>query len=326
MNLICKILLRLIVASFVFLLPFTAHSKELITLLPKLINQHEQIKAAEANRNEALYLHDAARGRRLPVVDFSTDASREWVKKADDVKTTETSNFQNVKLSQLLTDFGATGAQISSSQISYDKTKVELETARQEVLIKGISAYLGVVRAREKLKYAVRSEENIKEQTGMEEILLEKKAGLSSDYLQTKAQLARARALRVSVEGELAVAKNRFRAVFVNALSDNELKSFNLPKLPTKKMPVTLDVAIARAQENNPKILADFYAVELTKINVVINKKGKYFPRVNAFAEAVRRENDLGVVGVRHEEIVGLELTYNLFNGGSDRAAIKAAA
>jgi len=174
------------------------------------------------------------------------------------------------------------------------------------------------------LTYASRSEETIKEQTGMEETLVEHGAGLSSDILQTKAQLARARALKVSVEGELLLARNRFKAVYGYYPDQKEITGYETPKGPFHKLPATLDKAVEYAIENNPRIKSEKYNVKIADQELKFSNS-KFWPKVNLFAEAVRRENDQAVLGIRTEELVGAELTFNLFNGGSDRAAVKAA-
>jgi adhesin transport system outer membrane protein len=203
------------------------------------------------------------------------------------------------------------------------RSMTNLEAVRQNVLLRGISAYLNIVMAREKLRYARQSEENIRTQTGMEETLVSKGAGLSSDILQTKSQLARARALRVSVEGELIQAINFFKAIYGFVPTEAEISGFRLPVDPASLLPDGVEVMVKRALENNPDIrittLEGAIAVQEEKIN-----RARYLPRINLFAKDIRREDDLGVEGIREERSFGIELTANLFRGGSDCAAVQA--
>lgn len=300
-------------------------AKQLITLLPALMNEHEQIRAAEARRDEAQFLYRSSQGDWLPQLDLSSEAGKEWIRSVNDAKTKYQRNYASLKLTQLVSDFGATRSSIDRSATLYEKSVVELESIRQDVLVRAISAYLEIVKAREKLAYARNSEENIKTQTGMEETLVERGAGLSSDILQTKAQLASARALRVSVEGELLIAKNRFKAVYGYFPAPEDIESYQLPKGPADKSPATLEQAVAHALGNNPRLLAEQFNVQVAGHDLQF-QKAKYLPKLNLVAEAIRREDDEAVLGVRTDGLVGAELTYNLFNGGSDTATIKAAA
>ena len=52
--------------------------------------------------------------------------------------------------------------------------------------------------------------------------------------------------------------------------------------------------------------------------------RSRYYPKFNAFAEGIRREDYLGFEGLRQEAVIGAEITYNIYNGGSDRARVEA--
>lgn len=314
----------LLVPVFFVVLPSSVLARELVAYLPDLMNDHHLVRAAEAGRDEARFRQDAAVGGWYPSLDLSADGGREWVTRVDESEIEENTNFASLRLSQLVTDFGATSGRVKLADATFERSKVDIEAARQNILLQGIFAYLGVIKAREKLAYAGKSEENISKQTGMEETLVQRGAGLSSDILQTKSQLARARALRVSVEGELAEALNRFRAVFGFTPTDDEIKSFRLPADPAGSLPTSLEAAAARAMENNPSILAAEQNNKVLKYDVSV-QSSRYYPRLSLVAEQIRRENDLGVHGVRLEGFVGAELTYNLFRGGGDRNSVKAA-
>ena len=299
-------------------------AQELITLMPGLLNRHEQIKAAEDRLDIATNQLQAARKEWYPKLDLSVSSGREWVRKPDDTDTAEYRNVETLRSTQLLTDFGATDSMVHRAEAVYERTKVELDGTRQQVMLAGITSCLNLARAREKLLYARKSEDNIIRQTGMEETLVKHKAGLSSDVLQTKSQLAGARALRVIVEGELELAKNRFKAMFKRFPTKDEISSMRLPKAPEAKMPADLETAIETAMRKNPRIVAATHNVRIAEQNLVV-AESRYSPRLNLFAAATHRENDLGTMGTRNEGSVGVELNMNLFNGTIDRHGIKAA-
>lgn len=300
-----------------------AQAQELVSLLPGLLNEHNLIRSAEASRNEARHLESASKGEWFPRLDFKADGGRERVYKVDESISDSNRNYEEIRLTQLVTDFGATGGIIDRAGLVTSRSMTNLEAVRQNVLLRGISSYLNVVMAREKLRFAKQSEENIRTQTGMEETLVSKGAGLSSDILQTKSQLARARALRVSVEGELVQAINFFKATYGFVPTEEEVGGFRLPMDPAALLPDGVEVMVKRALENNPDIrvitLEGEIAVQEEKIN-----RARYLPKVNLFAEDNRREDDLGTEGIREERSFGIELTANLFRGGSDYAAVQA--
>jgi TolC family type I secretion outer membrane protein len=311
---------------FAVLILFITHSqlqaKELISLLPDLLNNHELIRAAEQRRDRAMFLMRAAQGGYYPKLDIEANVGPEWVNKIDDTDTSLTRNYEKASLNQLITDFGATTGRIDQSEIVLTIEKENLNRTRQDVLLNGITSYLGLIRADKTLGFARQSEENIRSTTGMEETMVEYGAGLSSDVLQAKSQLASAKARVAENIGELAFADHRFKAVFGYNGKDM-VETFNIPAMPEDKIPASLDEAIGIAWQFNPRLVVDQLEIERFTQEKRINRSD-YFPKFSAFAEGIRREDYLGYEGVREEAVIGAELTYNLYNGGSDVARVEA--
>ncbi|MGX9364541.1 TolC family protein [Desulfoplanes sp. PS50] len=308
--------------AVMFFLAGFAQAQGLRHILPELMNQHELIKAAESKRDAALSALDQAWGEWYPSVDLLSEAGQEDIRRTDHSNTSELRNVQTIRGRQLVTDFGRTSGTIDRTREQVEQAKTELEKVRQEVLLEGVSAFLQVVKAREQLAYAIKSEENITRQTGMEETLVKKGAGLSSDVLQIKSQLAGARARRVTARGELLLAKNRFKAVFKRLPTDEEIAAFTLPQQTFVKIPMTMEEATRHALDTNLNILLARQAIKGAEHDLDV-RKAAYFPTLNLVVEGKRRENDDGASGIRHEGRAGVEFNYNLFNGGSDSAAIR---
>ena len=313
-----------VLALSLALFPSSGYSKSLNIILPGLLNQHERIKAAEDRRDSAIHRLREAYGGWYPRVDLNADAGHESVRDASNNDTYEVKDTQQLKTTQLLTDFGKTSSTVERARNELEGAKAGLLAVRQGILLEGIVAYLNVIKTREQLFYAKKSESNLQRQNSMEERLVKKKAGISSDVLQTRSQLAGSRALRVTFEGAFEKAKIRFKTVFKEDLTESEIKDFNLPELPASKLPETLDQAIETALKSNPIIHQAQYNVKTSEQDLV-NRKSTYYPNLNLFAEGNRRMNNSGEEGDKLELYAGVELTYNFYKGGSDRAAIKAA-
>ncbi len=300
-----------------------AHAQGLRHILPQLMNQHERIKAAEANRDAALAILDQTRAAWYPSVDLMAEAGHEKIRKPDHSSNSETRHVATLRGSQLVTDFGTTSGSIDRAREQVERAKTELRQIRQEVLLEGITAFLQVVKAREQLNYARKSATNIIQQTGMEETLVQKGAGLSSDVLQIKAQLAGARAHLAKAKGELNRAKNRFKAVYKRMPTDQDITDLTLPIKTFAKLPLSLEEAVSKALDANPDILLARHQIQIAEHTLTVNKAA-YLPQIHAVAEGKRRENDDGVRGVRYEGRAGVDFRYNLFRGGADVAAVQA--
>ena len=300
----------------------TLHAKELISLLPNLLNNHDLIHAAEQRRDRAMFLLRASKGGYFPKIDLQANIGPEWVNPIIGENTNLTRTYGEARLNQLITDFGGTSGKIDQSEIVLTIEKENLNGVRQDVLLNGITSYLGLIRADRTLEFAEQSEENIKTQTGMEETMVKYGAGLSSDVLQAKSQLASAKARVALNQGDLAIADHRFKAVYGFG-SQNMVNEFILPSTQDEKLPNTINEAVALAWGNNPRLIATKLEIERFIQEKRINQS-KNYPKLNAFAEAYYRDDYRGAEGTREEAVLGAELTYNLYNGGSDTARIEA--
>ena len=301
-----------------------AFSPDPYTMVSQLLKTHKEIQSYQHRVDSAKNLLRQSVGLYLPSLDLTGDAGREEIRKEAAATTREWRHEAKLKGTQLITDFGKTVNTINRDRMALEQSEASLESLTQQTLRDGITAYIQVVRARERLKSARRSEERIKELTGVEKALVEKGAGLTSDVLQAKSQLAGAMALRVEAEGELKLAKNHFQAVFYHYPSDQEVESLVEVALPHDKLPADLDISISAAMDHNPEIRITRLDLELSRKDIGIAKSA-YFPTLNLFGETVNANDDNGAVGYRKDFAFGVEFNYNLFSGGGDYAAVKSA-
>ncbi len=290
-----------------------------------LMQIHDRIKAAEANLKSAEHMEQRAKGLWYPRLNALIDAGREDITKHESSQSTGMNrNVESLTANQLLYDFGGASGSIAQAKGMRDESGAKLEQMRQEVSFQGVSAYLGLVRAREMLRYAIRSEDNIKRLSGMQEALVERGVGLSYEELQIKAQLAGAQAHRVNVERSMVSARNNYRAVFQFDVTDAQIESLLLPGMPKAQMPSELDSAVATALDGNPSLVELQYSISSRQGELTARESAMY-PKFEAVAEAMRKENDQGEAGVRTEGRAGLQVSYNLFQGFRDVEATRAA-
>ena len=289
-----------------------------------LLQTHDRIKAAEYALTSAEHMRERAKGAWFPRVNAVLDSGREDITRRYSAEGTSVwRNVQTLSASQLLYDFGGASGGIVQAAGVRNEAQAKLEQVRQEVAMQGVAAYLGLIRAREMLRYAQRSEENIKRLSGMQEALVERGVGLSYEELQVKAQLSSAQAHRVNSELALASARNNYRSVFGRDVGEDQLVTFLLPSLPKTALPDSLEAAEAKALENNPG-LVELQQSIATRQGDLSARSSAMFPKLEAVAEAVRKKNDQGESGVRTEERAGMQASYNIFGGFRDIENIRA--
>lgn len=296
--------------------------KESVALL---MQSHDRIKAAEAARNSTEHMAKRAKGVWYPRVNAVVDGGKEDITKASPgAGTSMYRNVQTLSANQLVYDFGGASGTITQAKGQLDESTSKLDQVRQEVSMQGVSAYLGLVRAREMLRYAQRSEDNIKRLSGMQEALVERGVGLSYEELQIKAQLAGAMAHRVNGERAMVAARNSYHSVFKIDISDMQIDSLMLPSMPKMQLPPTLDAAVEKALDANPSLVELQHAVTSRQGDLTVRESAMY-PKIEAVAEGMRKENDQGEAGIRTEGRAGFQISYNLFQGFRDEENAKAA-
>lgn len=313
----------LLVALVMF--PVQSKAVTLYELLEQVVIDHDLIEAAQARKGAADQVVRQSRGEWYPHVSALANAGREHINPPGDRSSTnENRNTQTLRATQLVYDFGRTGSGISRSKAGLEKSEAELTATRQDIILRGVTAYLDVYRHAQRLNLALESEQRIVDLTGIEETLVERGAGLASDVLQAKSQLAGARALRIRAEGQLNNAMNRFRTVFGYYLSDEQIKEMVLPSRPVDYIPVTSDEALVMAGENSVDLYLAAMDIEMARHEIKF-RESNYYPRLHLVGELKRKRNDSGISGTRRESLGMVELSWDIFSGGRDMAAVSEA-
>lgn len=291
-------------------------------LINNLLENHQEIQTFQHRVESARARVQQSKGLYYPSINVRGDAGREDVRREYQDETIEFRHEIALKASQLITDFGRTLNSIKKDKVSLQQAKAGLASISQQMMRSGIIAYINIVKARERLETAIHSEKRIKELTGIEKALVQKGAGLTSDVLQAKSQLAGAMAQKVEARGQLNLAKNRFEAVFYHFPTSNEINKFFEINFPKDKLPDSLEDAIQKALKNNPELRITRLDVNLARKQIDISKSA-FFPALSLFAEAIDADNNSGTLGYRQDFSAGIEFSYNILRGGSDKAAFK---
>lgn len=300
----------------------SAHAQEtrslkLDALLEDLVKTHDRVKSSEAQLQSVQHKYQSARGGWLPSVDATIEGGKEKIKKPHRASATMNRNEQTLSATQLLYDFGGVSGAVDAASGTVNQHESLLDQTKQEVIALGITSYLQVVRARELLKYARRSEESMIELSGMQEVLVERGAGYSYEELQVKGQLAGAQSYRVTQERMLQLALNNFKSVFSFSPTLDEVQKFETVSVPQKFLPGSDNEAVAIAFESNPLLLETKYVIESLQ-GTLKSKEANYYPRFDAVLEGERKENDQSNKGTRTENRATVQMTYNLFSGFQD--------
>lgn len=290
----------------------SAYAQTLPELLQDLIATHDRIKAAENDLDTAQSRLQETKGAYYPEFEITGDVGHQKRHNATTNDTSTNTNSIDATVTQLLWDFGKTNADVDISRLTRNQRAIDLTSARQTLLLDGITAYINVYRAHRSLEFAKRSEDNIKKQTELEDARVTQGAGFSTDVLQAKTQLAGAQARRVRAEGDLANSMSRFRSLFSRDVTD--LKALVLPKVPEQLLPRSLEGAIRSAVTDNPNLQSTKMAADIAEAGIRQARNDKFFPTIEAILETEEDDNTDGTLGYRtqHSARIQLNFPFNL--------------
>ena len=296
------------------LAPGSVHAESLPEALTSLIKTHKRALAAEADLSAAKEQVAVSWGDWWPTLDVTADIGHEkQVKPSGSDDTDMVPRHFETTLTQKLWDFGSTNSSIRRSELSYGQALATRDGTRQTLLLEGITAYLNVVRSKRLVDFAIGSVANIKQQADLENARVQRGAGLSTDVLQAKTQLAGALARQIQAEGALKTSINRFRAVF--GREPENVAKMKDPRLPLELLPKSLEDAIRIVKRANPQLKASRIGSSIAQEDVRKSRIDGFLPTFNAIAEQKLKEDDAGTFGSKQERLVKIKLSYD-FNLG----------
>jgi adhesin transport system outer membrane protein len=184
-------------------------------MVDSVLSSHEDIVNAKKE------LEEAGRDVTDAMLAYAPDLSVKWEGGSNDKYNSPSANSQvngwdtfDWTYKQKIMDSGATLADIRNKNLELDKQELEYISARNGLLIDAADAYLGLIKASEKLEASIEAEANTRETSGQEEIRVQVGSGLTSDVLKSKRQLASAQETVISDEKAFNSALYTFETVF----------------------------------------------------------------------------------------------------------------
>jgi adhesin transport system outer membrane protein len=273
-----------------------------------LLERHKLVKAAESDITGARERIRSAIGGWYPRLNLTSFYGKEKKNNHEAENSLLISREFDISVTQLLWDFGVTNSLIRTSQLQLEQKQSQLIAARQNVLLRALSAHVNVRRSYEVLQFAKQSEENIKAQAELEDALVERGAGLSTDVLQAKVTLAGAQARRVQSEGAFVVSLNSYKTVFYEFPQSATV--LELIALPDFLLPEGVDEAVQLAFEGNPNLRASMIDARIAAETIQTTQATEFYPTFEFIGEMKFKKEVGGAVGSSKETLGKVQFTY----------------
>ncbi|MGJ8686455.1 MAG: TolC family outer membrane protein [Spongiibacteraceae bacterium] len=260
----------------------------------------------------------SAKGGYLPRVDLSSEFGETTRETPTFPEDSYLEDNTRLTLTQMLFDGFATWHRSGELSHAQRAAYYELMRTAEEVALEAAQAYHDVVRYQ---ALVVLAELNLEEHMKIYQHVEQRAdAGVSRgvDLEQANARLALADFNLLQDVTNLHDVVTRFQRV-VTAMPSQKLMP---PSVTFDNIPGTRDEALGQAYDTSP-LLQKALATLAAANSAAKARKSRYFPKLDLRLRAEQGHDIDGLFGRHDERAAELVLTYNLYNGGSDRAARK---
>ena len=304
--------------------PAAEQSADLLSVVQQTLDTNPELRS----RLDAFYASTEDRremfGGYLPSIDL--DASVGQGSREFDSRGSYSRNYAEISLTQMLFDGFAVRNRVAkadhTSRVRYYELLDEAETKALEAS----EAYLSVQRHRELVKLA---QDNVANHQRVYDHIGERaERGVSNraDLQQIEGRLSLARTNLMTEVANLQSVTARYQRL-VGQLPAAELQTF---EVPSTRVPGELGQVLQSVYANNPALYAAFENTEVTQAALRETKSNRYPTfelgmRHGTYKNNNSFDNRTDPSSYGDESIIELRARYNLYRGGSDRAAERAA-
>ena len=259
----------------------------------------------------------------LPLVTISGSKSREDTSKLTNrVGTIVTVNdvdpsTQSIKIEQTLIDFGR-NADVKKNKIGINLAGSRLLKKEQEVLLKAVEAYSGLILANKTLKINQSNLNLLERQVETNRARLERGQITLSDLAQSESSFAGAQANFIQSQNEIISSKLDYENVIGPIVDINSLnKNFDINLI----LPNSLNDAIDASKKYNPELIIAKLEYEQSEKDVLISRSD-LSPSAKLSYENSRSQDLSSSYDERNKNILKATVTWPIYAGGKNRASL----
>ena len=297
-----------------------------VTLFEALTEAYKNNTDLNAERENISISEDdlkISRSNYLPSVTISGSKSKEDTSKSTNRAGVEQSvndvdpSTQSIKIEQTLIDFGR-NADTKKNEIGIDLANARLLKKEQEVLLKAIEAYSGLILANEKLKINQSNLNLLERQVETNRARLERGQITISDLAQSESSLAGAQANFIQSKNEIISNKLNYENVIGPIVDINSLnKNFDINLM----LPSSLNDAIDASKKYNPELIIANLEYEQSGKDVLISRSN-LSPSAKLSYENSRSQDLSSSLDERNKNILKATVTWPIYSGGKNRASL----
>ena len=259
----------------------------------------------------------------LPSVTISGSKSKEDTDKltnrvGSDVSVNDVNPLtQSITIEQTLIDFGIS-ADVQKNKIGINLANIKLLKKEQEILLKTIEAFSGLILSSEKLKINKSNLNLLERQVETDRARLERGQITLADLAQSEASFAGAQAKFIQSKNDITTNKLNYENVIgpildLNSLDKNSNINFILPN--------NLNNAIKISKKNNPDLIIAKLEYQQSEKDVDI-ARSDLAPSAKLSFENSRSDDFSSIYDEREKNILKATVIWPIYSGGKNRASL----
>ena len=224
---------------------------------------------------------------------------------------------QSIKIEQTLIDLGR-NAEVKKNKIGINLASAKLLKKEQEVLLKAIEAYSGLILANEKLKINQSNLNLLERQVETNKARLERGQITISDLAQSESSLAGAQANFIQSKNEIISSKLNYENVIGPIVNINSLNNnFDIKLM----LPNNLSDAIDKSKTYNPELIISKLEYEQSEKDVLISRSD-LSPSAKLSYENSRSQDFSSSYDERNKNTLKATVTWPIYSGGKNIASL----
>jgi adhesin transport system outer membrane protein len=308
---------KLAVVCAVLLASTTANALDLSGFVADTISAHPQVKEKLHVFREAVSDQQLAKSGYRPSIDLDANTGIYNTNSPATGNQSRDYNSSRIELSVTQNLFSGydTDNQIEQNKFRASSALYDIYDTADNIALDAIQAYLEVLKQQRLLELAT---ENVNSHEGILSQIRERNnsgVGRASQLQQTEGRVARAHASLIAQQNNLQDALTLLHQILGRYVTPDELTEPQLPELP----PDDLNTLIDEALQNHPAMKVAQKNIAASRSDYKRSRRTRY-PNIDLRLGSKWGDNIGGFDGETKELSLTLNLTYNFYNGGADKA------
>ena len=283
---------------------------------PELNAERENIEVSKEDLN-------ISKSEYLPSVTLSGSKSRENTDKLTNQSGVDQSIndanplTQSIKIEQTLIDFGRK-ADLQKNKIGINLAIAKLKKKEQEILLKAIEAYTGLMLANKKFKISQNNLNLLERQVETDQARLERGQITLVDLAQSEASFAGAQAKYIEFRNEITTKKLNYENIIGTIDNINSLETKSNTNII---IPENLEKAIEISKKNNPDLIIAKLEYNQSEKDFII-ARSELSPSAKLSFENSRSEDFSSSYDERNKNTLKATITWPIYSGGKNIASV----